>query len=89
MSVSLFLGIDNSQGSVQKPIWQRRRTSFVVSVAAIALLIVLAFEGISLFWPHPAGAILLASSAALLPVTKRLLSTPKSILQTAWIKTKQ
>lgn len=40
---------------MQKPIWQRRRTRFLVSAAAIALLIVLAFEGLSLFWPHPAG----------------------------------
>jgi hypothetical protein len=55
MSVLLFLENNNSQGSVQKPIWQRKRTRFLVFAAAIALLIVLAFEGISLFWPHPAG----------------------------------
>jgi hypothetical protein len=53
MSVLPFLENNNSRGSVQKPFWQRRRTRFLVSAVAIALLIVLAFEGISLFWLHP------------------------------------
>jgi hypothetical protein len=51
--VLLFLENNYSQGSVRKPVWQRRRTRFLVSAVAIALLIILAFEGISLFWIHP------------------------------------
>ena len=46
---------NNSRGDVQKPIWKRRGIRYLVSSAAIALLIFLAFEGISLFWPHPAA----------------------------------
>jgi hypothetical protein len=45
---------NNSRGSPQKPFWQRKKTRFLISAVAIALIIVLAFEGISLFWSQPA-----------------------------------